>query len=180
MPISVAHQCKKQEIKINCVEKVAQKTYQKYTIHQTTQIVVDTESDKTDTVPSKTGNYITNDQLKGILLELFENQQIVTLDRETKLSIIQNTIDKHTTIPPLTAEQPQADTPNVSPVGTPRSKRATKIPRRRNLTTSAPKTEGTHINMGPKTLFEINSAVKTNKGTLISNKDKILKVKHTS
>ena len=61
-----------------------------HTLQANTQIdsVIEQEQSSDD------NTYITKDQLKNILIELFENQQIITSDKTTKLSVIENTIDK--------------------------------------------------------------------------------------
>ena len=97
--------------------------------------------------------YITKAQLKNILLALFENQQIVISDKTTKLSIIENAIDKHAASHKTTAvSRPLVATPNMSPVGTPNNKRPTKLPRYRGIKTSTAKIPGNQINMIPKNL----------------------------
>ena len=101
--------------------------------------------------PSDDNTYITKDQLKNILLELFENQQIITSDKTTKLSFIENTIDKHAAPhKPTAVNRPLVATLNISPVGTPNNNRPTKVPRHANQYSKDPGESNQYDSKEPK------------------------------
>ena len=118
---------------------------------------------------SDPNNYISKEQLKNILLELFENQQITTADRAGKLTIIEKTIETCTVCPPFTNRRIQAKSPNLSlsPVRTPSGRKVSYIPIANYWKTSTPNIGESRINMTPKRL----SMVETRKINKKNNKE---------